>query len=90
MSTSFFPVPDCMAPKFPVGDAFTFSMKSGLRLDGSGTMAAASIYQVGEVPSTAKSIRFQVSLGFQTSVGDLHVTLDNTLLPLIESDAMGH
>jgi len=77
-------------PEIPrIGDTFEFGMKSGF-LPGVGTWAGVSIYQVGEVPASAKSINFQVSLGFRTSIEDLHVSINNTRLPLFESDPMSH
>jgi len=79
------PSAQLQGPEVPgVGDTFTFSIKSGLLLDGSGNMATASIYQVGEVPSTAKSLQFQAGLGFQTTISDLQVFLGGQLLPLVE------
>jgi len=55
-------------------------MKSGFLL-GVGTMAAVSIYQVGEVPESSKSIRFEANMFPSDSY--LHVSMAGQELSLI-------
>lgn len=91
-STQLFANAILQGPRVPrVGDIFMFHMNTGISFDFSyENMASASIYQVGQVPASAKSIHFHVGFGFHTSIHDFHVTINNTLLPLIEYDAMEH
>jgi len=70
------------------GDKFEFSMKSGLFFDGIGNATgAAIIYQIGEVPPTAKSISFEANI--YQRYNDLHVSLGGQLLTLIELEKTG-
>ncbi len=77
------PSAQLLGPKVPrIGGTFTFTMGSGVLLDGyDRNMGAASIYQVGQVPESAKSIHFNaiVSRGIE----NLHVSLDGRLLELL-------
>ena len=71
-----------------LGDTFGFGMKSGIFADGSNDiMGAASIYQIGQVPESARSLQFQAA--FRPSIEDLHVTLNGQLLQLIEFEQTG-
>ena len=55
-----FPSAQLLGPRVPrIGDEFTFTIKSGIVFDGSNAiMGPASIYQIGQVPESAKSIHF--------------------------------
>ena len=71
------------------GDKFEFSMKSGLFFDGIGNaVGAAIIYQIGEVPPTAKSISFEANI--YQRYNDLQVSLGGQLLTLIEMEKIGY
>ena len=76
-------------PEAPrIGDTFKFWMKSGLFFDNiSDGVGAATIYQIGQVPLTAKSIRFEAII--YQSYNDLHVSLGGQLLTLIELEKIG-
>jgi len=76
------PSAQLLGPESPrLGDRFTFTIKSGVLLDGyNKNMGSASIYQVGHVPEFAKSIHF-AALVFGV-FENLHVSLDGQVLQL--------
>jgi len=77
-----FPSAQLLGPAVPkVGDKFIFTIKSGIIFDGSKeTMGSAGIYQIGQVPESAKSIHFRALMNriFDT----LHVSMDGQVLQL--------
>lgn len=75
-----FPSAQLLGPKVPrIGDEFTFTINSGIIFDGfKETMGTASIYQIGQVPESAKSIHFR-ALMLRIS-DNLHVSLDGQVL----------